>query len=162
MQQRIDERAAKAELRPRGKQRRLARQPPRIGEVVGVHARDELAPRDRQPLVETGNEAAILARDDGYATVGFAVALEDLQRPVGRSIVDGDDFEPVIVLPQDRADRGGDIGLGIVDRQKHGDERARHGQLRSVGCRSSVAFAPGYVTPNRRGSLGVRARGRAT
>src|SRR6185369_9032734 len=115
--------AAEAELRPLGEQRHLARQAPWIGEVVGVHAGDQFAPGELQPFIQRGDEAAVFARDEPDAAVGLAVALEDLQRVVARAVVDRYHLQAIVVLAQDRADRGGDVGPGIVDRQKHGNER---------------------------------------
>ena len=133
-----------ADLGARGEDRKRARELVRQPLVVGVEHRDEPAAGGVDRAVHAdGRAAALLAQDADRVAEG----LEDLERPVGRPVVDGHDLDGALGearLGERACDGALDVG-GVVERGHHaGDQRRGERHTRVIGrARGKVERASG-------------------
>ncbi|MEL0251445.1 MAG: hypothetical protein VW935_05755 [Novosphingobium sp.] len=91
--------------------------------------------RNGKPGIERTRQAAIgPVGHDTDAGIGLGETLEDLGRPVGRSIVDADQFEVGAGLAQDGLDGLGQVGFAVMDRQHDADRGHCDGCLHGRAC----------------------------
>jgi hypothetical protein len=66
---------------------------------------------------------AMLMADDPHARVALGSSLQQSERPIGRAVIDDDEFQIRMRLLQHRVDRGFDVALAVVAGNDDGDER---------------------------------------
>ena len=95
----------------------------RVDPVVGIHEKDEFARRGVESPVAGAAQAAVLLRNDPDAVVLRRIAVQDVDRPVGTSVVDADDLDPAQGLSHHAVQASGQKRLDIVDRNDNADFR---------------------------------------
>jgi hypothetical protein len=122
--ERFDARADRAEPSVRREERELVGEATGQRDVVRVHPRNEVAPRDRTrarqcahdpagPRVAHEPDARVLVRDRTHA----------LHATVGRIVVHRDHLERHVSLREHARERVFDRALGVAKRHEHTDER---------------------------------------
>jgi hypothetical protein len=115
-------------------------------EVVGIHAGDEFALALRKAVVEGAHDAGIGAGVDVEAGISFSQGVEDVERFVGGSVVDGDDLEVREGLGKNALDRAAEVRLGVVHGNEDGDAGGHFGvTLRISGAADNEGVAEGIV-----------------
>ena len=105
----------------RGKEGELAFESLRHADIVGVHARDQCTARFGEELVETGDETAILPRDDADSRIAGGMVAGDPDGGIGRAIVENQEFEVAKGLLQDRFHRLCQEAFAIIYAHRHAD-----------------------------------------
>ena len=94
-------------------------QPLRRDVIVRIDERDILAPRDLQPRVARGGQAAVLLVNLADAAVPLRIRLHDRRAAVLRAVVDQDQLEIIKRLREDAVQAPGQIRLHLIDRHDH-------------------------------------------
>ena len=107
----------------------LKRELPRAVDVVRVEKGDQLSTCLEDPAVTGAVGPPALLCDHAH---GVAEAPSELGAAVGRAVVDDDDLELGVALPENRFDRLREVQLAVVHRddardQRHGPEANRRG-----------------------------------
>ena len=93
----------------------------RMADVVGVLDGDEGSPHRVECSIESRGSTAIFLM--AYAVEPRIAAItENLERPVGRTVVDEKDLEIPPALAQDALDGLAQVGARVVDRDGDADE----------------------------------------
>jgi hypothetical protein len=133
-----ERRIHEADLWMRVERRDLARD--RVGAqrvVVRIEDPDELAPRHRESLVVREDAAPVrLVEHDANARVG-RVACDDLATVVRGAVVDDDDLDRGIGLPEQRVDRARQVPAVVVVR--HYERDARRASRHRAGPRRAAS-----------------------
>jgi hypothetical protein len=119
--------------------RQLELQSPRQRHVVRIQPGDVRPTRHVEATVERTREAELdVAAQDSEP--GIVDRGEDIVRPIGRRVVDDDEFELREGLSEDARERRSDIRRAVVHGEEDGDERGgRHGPAVAYGpCRASL------------------------
>src|SRR6185369_16339611 len=82
-------------------------------EIVGVEKRQQIAPCDARPVIARRRYASVRLVHQAHR---FAEGPGDLDRTIGRSVVDDDDLERWARLRENARDRLGQIALAVEDR----------------------------------------------
>jgi hypothetical protein len=88
--------------------------------VVGIEGIDECAPGKLNGLVQGCVGAVMRPRDESERDrAGAELASDDLDRFIGRAVVDDDQFDMAVGLGKDRCQRLLDVGGVVMARQHH-------------------------------------------
>ena len=99
--------------------RHLPLEPRRQGDVVGIHARDEIGAGLGDPEIQRRDEAVAGTVEQPDPGVLGRMARGDGSRPVAGTVIDHKQFEIREALPADAVDRLVEIRLAVADRQQH-------------------------------------------
>ena len=92
-------------------------------DISRIHKRDELAAGDAKCSVEANCLAvAFFVAKHPDTAVAFAKNIGDFGGVVFRSVINDDDFNSRVCLPEETLHAAGERRSGIVDRDDNGDE----------------------------------------
>lgn len=103
-------------------------------DIVRIHARDQIAARLRDAVVQAGGDASIdPVAEQPDTCIQVTIPFEEGRGAVRRTVIDDDELEIGQSLAQYAVDRLGAVEYPIVDRHDHADHglrgRARHYRL---------------------------------
>ena len=104
---------------------------------VGVERHDDFRAAECQPQIQRTRLAAIAQRHQPNIAAGERLR-DDVAGAVGRSVVDHDHLERIVLRGQNAADRRRDDLRLVVRRDQHGDQRL----VRVTGSRDCLLSAP--------------------
>ncbi len=115
-------------------QRRLLREPPGQGDVVGVHPSHDVPARSGETATQRGRDASSVAGHEHDPAVSAGESRKPGGPVVARCVVDRDELERDVALGQDAACGFLDGAGRVAERHENGDERhAFYGVRRGYG-----------------------------
>jgi len=106
--------------------------------VIRIHAGDERRIHESNSFIQSCDEAAVFPVDWCDAAILLCVALGDVDRSIGRSVVEEQQFEISLGLIENTFDGGGEKVFGVVYGHEHRD--IGHGELSlPIRCNGPVA-----------------------